>query len=84
MGFSLLVSQDHIPVSNRAGFLIWTFMSRRAALNVEFPEIEFRLEYTLMALAATVFILDPPNPICGDSGGLGEQFGAPYDHLGSK
>ena len=23
-----------------AGFLIWPFMSRRAALNVEFPEIE--------------------------------------------
>ena len=39
MRFSLLLSQNHIPVSNRAGFLIWPFMSRRAALNVEFPEI---------------------------------------------
>ena len=40
MGFSLLVNQDHIPVSNRAGFLTWPFMSRRAALNVQFPEID--------------------------------------------
>ena len=27
-----------------------------------------RLEYALTALAATVFIIDPSNPIWGDSG----------------
>ena len=39
MGFSLLVSEDHIPVSYDGGFLIWPFMSRRAARKVELPEI---------------------------------------------
>ena len=54
MGFSLLVSQDHIPVSYDGGFLIWPFMSRRAARKVEFPEVRLLFVLFVCLFVATL------------------------------
>ena len=77
-----IIINNHIKKSSCQNINICGFQSHITAKTTRRRPV--RLEYTLIALAATVFILDPPNPIWGDSGWLKEQFGAPYDHLESK
>ena len=77
MGFSLLFSQDHIPVSNRAGFLIWPLKLMSAAAVEPLSMFNFRLgaaprsrNFTNMSVHVSALLgscylkIDVPKKIC--------------------